>query len=155
MSAPGDEEDVPRIIDVQVDVPATPEEVWEAIATGAGVSAWLQHTEIEEREGGRFAFDMGEGYTPNETGTVSAWNPPYQFATRDVQWRPEGESAPALLATEWTVTARAGGGCTVRMVMSGFGRSDAWDDELDAMKQGMSAALERLRTHLVEAAGQP
>jgi uncharacterized protein YndB with AHSA1/START domain len=37
-------------------VAGTPEEIWEAIATGRGISAWRHPTEAEGRAGGRFTF---------------------------------------------------------------------------------------------------
>ena len=41
-----------RSVAVEVEVPGTPEEVWQAIATGPGITAWFVPTEVEEREGG-------------------------------------------------------------------------------------------------------
>ena len=38
-----------RSVQVEVEVPGTPEEVWQAIATGPGVSSWFVPTEVEER----------------------------------------------------------------------------------------------------------
>ena len=143
-----------RRIDESVEVVGTPEEVWAAIATGAGVSGWLHHTEVEGRPGGRFAFDMGIGTGLNDTGTVTAWEPPHRFATGGVRWAPQGDAPAAELATEWTVQARDGGTCVVRMVMSGFGSGAAWDDEIDGMTTGMRAALDSLRAHLAGRAGQ-
>ena len=36
----------------EIEVDATPEQVWEAIATGPGLDSWfLGHSEIEPREG--------------------------------------------------------------------------------------------------------
>ena len=40
-----------RSIQVDVEVPGTPEEVWQAIATGPGISAWFVPTEFEEQGG--------------------------------------------------------------------------------------------------------
>jgi uncharacterized protein YndB with AHSA1/START domain len=117
------------------------EEVWEAIATGPGISAWLQPTEVEERQGGRFSFDMGAG-----PQTVTAWEPPRRFA-QEVSWEPGGDLAPARLATEWLVEARGDGTCLVRMVMSGFGADAGWEDELEGMAAGMRAALAILACH--------
>jgi uncharacterized protein YndB with AHSA1/START domain len=136
-------DDDPRVIDLRVEVTGTPEQVWEAIATGPGISAWLQPTEVEEREGGRFAFDMGAGV--NDSGTVTAWDPPRRFATGGVRWQPEGAPA-ASLATEWRVEAASGGTCVVRMVMSGFGDGAAWDREIQGLTEGMRKALESLRS---------
>jgi uncharacterized protein YndB with AHSA1/START domain len=41
-----------RSVQVEVEVPGTPEQVWQAIATGPGVSAWFVPTEVEGRIGG-------------------------------------------------------------------------------------------------------
>ena len=38
-----------RSIQVEVEVPGTPEEVWQAIATGPGISAWFVPAEFEEQ----------------------------------------------------------------------------------------------------------
>ena len=38
---------------VEVEVPGTPEQVWNAIATGPGISSWFVPTEIAEGEYGR------------------------------------------------------------------------------------------------------
>ena len=35
-----------RSIQVEVEVPGTPEEVWQAIASGPGISAWLAPAEF-------------------------------------------------------------------------------------------------------------
>ena len=37
-----------RSVSVEVEVPGTPEEVWQAIATGPGVSSWFVPTEIRD-----------------------------------------------------------------------------------------------------------
>jgi len=42
-----------RSIQVEIEVPGTPEEVWRAIATGPGISAWFVPTTSDEREGGQ------------------------------------------------------------------------------------------------------
>jgi len=95
----------PRFIDLEIEVDGSPEEVWSAIATGPGITAWLQPTDVEEREGGRFAFDMGAGM--NESGKVTAWDPPRWFATGGVEWR-AADGRTAKLATEWVIRARSG-----------------------------------------------
>lgn len=100
-----------RAIDLEVEVPGTPDQVWAAIATGAGITAWMQPTEVEEREGGTFSYDMGTG-TGRTCGTVTGWDPPRRFA-QESRWELAGGSA-GLLATEWTIQARSGATCVVR-----------------------------------------
>lgn len=77
-----------RTIDLAIEVPGTPEQVWAAIATGPGVTAWMHPTEIEERAGGRYAFDMRLGDGVNDTGRLVAHEPPHRFATSGVRWQP-------------------------------------------------------------------
>lgn len=143
-----------RCINLSIEVSATPEQVWDAIATGPGVTAWMHHTEIEGRVGGRFAFDMGLGAGLNESGSVSQWDPPHRFATREVRWEPVGQSAPALLATEWLVESVSGDSCVVRIVMSGFGTGQVWDDEIEGMTHGMEQTLRHLQALLNQSAGK-
>ena len=58
-----------RSIQVEVEVPGTPEEVWQAIATGPGVSSWFVPTEIDGREGRRrLPFRPGHGLARDRDG---------------------------------------------------------------------------------------
>src|SRR2546423_667444 len=84
-----------RSIQVEVEVPGTPEEVWQAIATGPGVSSWFVPTESEERIGGTVVSHFGPGMDSN--ATVTAWAPPRRFAAESGGL---GPNAPSL-ATEW------------------------------------------------------
>jgi len=40
-----------RSVQIEIEVPGTPEEVWQAIATGPGISSWLVPAEFEVRDG--------------------------------------------------------------------------------------------------------
>ena len=50
-----------RSVQVEVEVPGTPEEVWRAIATGPGISSWFVPTRSEERAGGEVVSTFGPG----------------------------------------------------------------------------------------------
>lgn len=136
--------------ELEIEVPGTPEEVWEAIATGPGISAWMHPTEVEEREGGRFTFDMGSG--PQE-GRVIGWDPPRRFVEQ-TDWAASEATPAASIATEWLVEARGAGTCVVRMVMSGFGTGASWDDEISGVTEGMELALANLRRYLTHFGGR-
>jgi hypothetical protein len=58
---------------------------------------------------------------------MTAWDPPRMFAAQGEGW---GGSPP--IATEWSVEARAGGVCLVRVVHSLFASTDDWDNQLEA-----------------------
>jgi uncharacterized protein YndB with AHSA1/START domain len=139
-----------RPLELEIEVPGTPEQVWDAIATGPGISSWAHPTTVEEREGGTFTFDMGMG---PQSGTVTAWDPPHHFGEA-MTWGGR-ESMPATtLATEWIVEARSGGTCVVRMVTNGFGTGGDWADEFDGFAESMTTSLANLRLYLTHFAGR-
>ena len=53
-----------RSVQVEVEVPGTPEQVWQAIATGPGVSAWFVPTEVDGRVGGTVTPTSERAWTP-------------------------------------------------------------------------------------------
>ena len=65
---------VPYRLEFAVEVPGTPEQVWAAVATAKGLSAWFLPTEMEEREGGSLHFAMGPEM--GSDGEVTEWDPP-------------------------------------------------------------------------------
>ena len=95
-----------RSVQVEVEVPGTPEEVWQAIATGPGISSWLVPAEFEERDGKPVAVKMNFGPGMESRAEVKAWDPPRMFAAQGEGW---GGSPP--IADEWSVEARGGGIC--------------------------------------------
>jgi uncharacterized protein YndB with AHSA1/START domain len=137
-----------RSVQVEVEVPGTPEEVWRAIATGPGISCWFVPTEVAEREGGAILFHLGPGM--DAAGTVTGWEPAQRFVYEERDWLP---GAPPL-ASEWIVEARGGGVCVVRVVHSLFASSDDWDDQLDSMESGWPGFFRILRLYLAHFRGQ-
>lgn len=134
-----------RSIELEIEVPGTPEAVWAAIATGPGISSWYVPHQVEEVEGGAMSASFGPGM--DVAGTVSVWEPPHRV-------RFEGDEQGPGLAFEWLVEAREGGSCVVRLVNSGFGSGEEWDDQYDAMTDGWRIFLTNLRLHLEHFAGQ-
>jgi uncharacterized protein YndB with AHSA1/START domain len=57
----------------EIELPATPEQVWEAIATGPGNLRWLFPMEIEPWVGGMVS---------RGPSTVAVWDPPQHFSSR-------------------------------------------------------------------------
>ncbi len=136
-----------RSIDLEVVVDGTPEEVWQAIATGPGISSWYVPHVVEEREGGAALASFGEAPEMQIPGRVAAWDPPRRIVFDG------GEDADGL-AFEWLVEARDSGTCVVRLVNSGFGDGNEWDDQYDAMTEGWKLFLFNLELHCRHFAGQ-
>jgi uncharacterized protein YndB with AHSA1/START domain len=142
-----------RRIEVEIEVPATPEQAWEAVATGRGITAWFMPAEVEGHVGGSV---IHHHETDMETsGTVIAYDAPHRFAYEESGWMPDGEHAARPTATEFLVEARSGGTCVVRVVMSGFGDGEAWDRAMESFTAGWRQALLALRLYLTHFRGQP
>jgi uncharacterized protein YndB with AHSA1/START domain len=138
-----------RSVQVEFEVPGTPEEVWQAIATGPGISAWFVPAEFEEQGGKPVAVKFQFGPGMEIRGAVTAWDPPRMFVAEG-----DGMSGSPPIAAEWSVEARAGGVCRVRLVQSLFASTDEWDDQLEGATSGWAGFLNVLRVYLTHFRGQ-
>ncbi len=141
-----------RWVQVEVEVPGTPEEVCRAIASGPGVSSWFVPTTVETDKDGkpvRVLSNFGPGM--ESVATVTSWNPPHTFRAESADLGPD---APKI-ATEWNVEARAGGRSVVRVVHSLFARTDEWDNQLEGWEHGWPDFFRLLRLYLTHFPGLP
>lgn len=139
-----------RSVEVEVEVPGTPEEVWQAIATGPGISAWFVPAQVEERDGRPVAVTLEFGPGQESRSVVTAWDPPRTFARESEGWVP---GSPPL-ATEFHVEARDGGVCRVRVVQSLFASTDDWDGQLTGAEEGWPGIFRILRIYMTHFRGQ-
>jgi len=138
-----------RSVEIEFEVPGTPEEVWKAIATGPGISSWFVPAEVEEQDGKPVLMKLSFGPGMEARSAVTAWDPPRRFIA-------QGESfagAPPV-ATEWSVEARTGGVCTVRIVHSLFSSTDDWDDQLESARGVFAGFIRTLTMYLTHFRGQ-
>src|SRR3954447_16315865 len=138
-------------VQVEIEVPGTPEEVWQAIATGPGVSSWFVPTDIDERVGGTVTAHFGPGNSMASLAKVTTWEPPQRFVAESQDMGPQ---APTV-ATEWSVQAQAGGTCIVRVVHSWFASTDDWDNQFEQAEFGWAVFFQILRLVLTHFRGQP
>lgn len=139
-----------RSVQTEVVVPGTPEQVWSAIATGPGISSWFVPTEVDEKVGGKTTSNFGS--IGSSEATITTWEPPHLFVAEASGEL--GEGGPTV-ATEWTVEARDGGTCTVRVVHRWFTTSDAWDGQFEGHVFGWLGFFKILRLVLTHFQGQP
>ena len=142
-----------RSVEVETEIPGTPEDVWQAIATGPGISAWFVPTEFEAGPDGTPSKVISHfGPTPDmdNVADITAWEPPHRFAAEGPMGIP---NAPAF-ATEWVVEARSGGTCVVRVVHSFFADSDEWDEQLTGAESGWPGFFRILRLYVSHFRGQ-
>jgi uncharacterized protein YndB with AHSA1/START domain len=136
-----------RSVQVETIVPGTPEQVWQAIASGPGISAWFVPTTLEGKAGGTMNCDFGSGIVAAE---ITVWEPLVRYATKADGWMP---GMPAI-ATEWSVEALDGGTCRVRVVNSLFASTDDWDAQIEGTESGWPSYFRVLRRYLEHFAGQ-
>ncbi|MCP2259197.1 putative conserved protein YndB, AHSA1/START domain [Streptoalloteichus tenebrarius] len=127
---------------------ASPDEVWDAIATGPGISSWFMGPhQVEPGVGGRITLDIGDF---SEASTITAWDPPHRLAYR-------GDPAPdgTFHAMEYLVEGRDGGSTVLRFVHSGV-LGDDWGEEYeDQTSHGWDMYLHTLGEYLRHFRGRP
>ena len=146
---------VPYRLEFSVEVPGTQEQVWAAIATATGMSAWFLPTELEEREGGALHFSMGPEM--GSDGTVTGWDPPHRIRYEEDWAALMGQDPDALspLTSEFVVEAQSGGTCVVRVTSSGFGTGADWESEWwEDMGRQWMPFFDNLRLYLTHFPGQ-
>jgi uncharacterized protein YndB with AHSA1/START domain len=138
------------------EVAATPEQVWDAIATADGISAWMVPTRLDPQIGGAVSFDVGfwshgivTDYTPTKRfAYVEPWPIADHMPTAD-----HDLSSVTPIATEFLIESASGGSCVIRVVSSAYGSGADWENEFFAdMIEGWVAMLDNLATHFNEAA---
>ncbi|GGU49819.1 SRPBCC family protein [Lentzea flava] len=131
----------------EVEVEGTPEQVWDAIATGPGIDSWFMgpHT-VDGRLGGRMSIDMGFF---QEASTITAWEPGKHLAyTSD-----KGEDG-TFHAMEYLIEGRDQGSTVLRFVHSGVLGDDWGDEYLDQTAKGWDMYLFTLAQYVRHFAGR-
>ena len=156
------------------EVHATPQQVWDAIATADGISAWMVPTRLDPQAGGEVSFDLG-GF--RSTGVVTEYTPNRRFAYEEpwplsaeepipsgmAEWFDARGVTPAEvrhdlssvtpIATEFLIESASGGSCVIRVVSSAYGSGADWENEFFAeMAAGWAELLDNLGPHLDAAA---
>jgi uncharacterized protein YndB with AHSA1/START domain len=128
----------------EAEVPASPDEVWAAIATGPGIDSWFMGR--NEVTAGTVRTVFGK-YTPELEITEA--DPAHRFAYRSGQ-APDGR----FIAYEFLIEGRAGGSTVLRTVTSGFLPGEDWADEFEAMTLGGELYFRTLVEYLTYFAGR-
>ncbi|HEX6177900.1 MAG TPA: SRPBCC domain-containing protein, partial [Thermoanaerobaculia bacterium] len=104
-------------IEREIEIAATPEEVWKAISDGEELKRWFP-LDARVRPGvcGSVWLSWGEG--SEWESPIEIWEPNRRLGTVDTI-PGEGGAAPARIAVDYVIEAR-GGTTIVRAVTSGF-----------------------------------
>jgi uncharacterized protein YndB with AHSA1/START domain len=141
-----------RTFTMEIDVNATPEDVWRALTEAGELVRWFPlQARVTPSKGGKMFWGWDQRWAWEST--IDEWEAGKRLTL--VEHRPafdaEGNplsDPPHRLAMEFTLETHAGA-TRLRLVHSGFGRGDNWDDELDSVSSGWQFELRSLR-HYVE-----
>lgn len=136
---------------VEARVPATPEQVWRAVATGEGLEAWYVPAEVEPHVPGR--HETRHGSSGSSIGVVTVWDPPQRIAYDEEGWR--GPDIPVPTWNTEIVIEPLDEGCLVRLSSGLLSGGEGWQDEVEQAFGGWMGALLNLRTYLTHYADQP
>jgi uncharacterized protein YndB with AHSA1/START domain len=134
-----------RVIDLTIDIDATLDEVWQALATGEGIARWFApHAAVTPGEGG----SVSVGWDPEEMWTqpITVWEPLRRMQTAGEM--PSADGRMVRLAVDYYLEAQSGR-VRVRLVHSGFDDSGSWDDYIDGLDAGWTFFLFNLK-HALE-----
>lgn len=136
-------------VEMTLMVDATPEQVWRAFASSEGYSTWFTKASVEQREGGKIVFSMGEGM--ESVATIKAFEPSKRLAYVEEAWMPDAPPCD----TEVTIEPRGDKGCL--LCMTHIIESDAgdWDGWLEQFEQGWPGFFEVLRLYFAHFDGKP
>jgi uncharacterized protein YndB with AHSA1/START domain len=122
-------------------VHATPDQVWEAIASSTGMDGWFMgDNDVEARLGGTVETRL-PGFSMRST--ISTFDAPHRFVT---QSSPGEDGRFDVFSFE--IEGRDGGTTRLRLVHSGFLPQDDWEVEYDALQNGDPAYLAKLAEYV-------
>jgi hypothetical protein len=123
----------------QATVDATPEQIWDAIATGPGISSWyIGRTTLDHDQ-----VDTVFGDIRMPTATITTHTPPHHFA-----YRTPTTADGRFAAHEYLIEGQDHAATVLRSVTSGFLPGDDWAAEYEAMQYGHQLFFHTLVQHL-------
>ncbi|HJZ95472.1 MAG TPA: SRPBCC domain-containing protein [Candidatus Solibacter sp.] len=124
--------------EMEVEIAASPAQVWEAIATGQGITSWFcPIAEVEPGVGGKTYVKWCEGM--EGTSRIEIWEPERRLQKVDDRPAP---AEPSVI--DYHIESR-GGATVLRLVHSGFGDSANFDGEFESTGTAWPVFLQMLK----------
>lgn len=135
-----------RKIEQSYEIEAPVEAVWKALTDAEELTNWFPlEARVEPGQGGSIWMSWQDGEYANE-GEIEDWRPNERLCI--VHRLPDAKTGETVtVAQEFRIESR-GGTTTLRLVHSGFGEDESWDDLYDATVRGWSFELRGLKHYL-------
>ena len=142
---------MPKKVEREIEIAATPKDVWRALSEGEELKRWFPlDARVKPGAGGSVWLSWGEG--AEWESPIEIWEPNRRMQTVDTFPGQDG-APPTRIAVDYVIEAR-GGTTVVRLVHSGFA-DDTWEDELETMGAGWTSFLANLKHYLERHKGEP
>ena len=136
-----------KTLEMQVAIPATTEQLWDALTQPERLSDWFPPIcRGEVGPDGKVLFSWGSD-CEWETH-VSAWEP-----NRHLRWTDQPDTGADLPGVDFFIET-AGGGATLRLVQSGFD-GEGWEDYYEGTRRGWTYFFHLLQLYLKHHYPQP
>ena len=135
-----------KSIEKEIEIDASPEEVWQAISTSEGLTRWFPlEATVEPGPGGSVSLSWGPGVTG--TARVGQWED-----GKRIGWI-ESYGEGVEVTVDFHVEAKEGR-TVFRVVQSGFSDGDEWAEYLDTVDSGWRYFLFNLKHYLERHGGR-
>jgi len=153
-----------RSFEIKVEIDASPEAVWQAVAEAEGIAKWFApEVRVEPGVGGSIFCSWGPGM--EGTLKIEAWEPNRLLTLADYREKPygcapseaeaTGDGVKRRIATDYFIEAKEGGGTVLRLVQSGFGSGADWDAEIESLSRGWPTFFRVMKHGLERHPGAP
>lgn len=146
--APGD-----RQFEVEIELDAPVEAVWKALSEGEEISRWFSFEASVDPPGpgGNVWVSWGESWEGDSR--IDVWEPGKRLRLVNLS-SDEEPSSDSPVAVDYILEGR-GGKTVLRVVHSGFGFGEPWDDYYDSISRGWQVFLRLLDYYLTRHRGAP
>lgn len=127
-----------RTIELEREVDASPDEVWEMLTTSEGLSNWFP-LEARVADGGEGTVWLSWGPGSEGEAPIHIWEPGRRFGwTEDHGTTPEG--VPIKVGVDFHIESKDGS-TILRLVQTGLSADAEWDQMYDALVDGWTYFL--------------
>lgn len=138
--------DAQRAVERSVTLNASPDVVWKALTDARELTRWFPlDADVQPGPGGMIHMRWGEAY--DDTSRIQVWEPGRHLR---IGFPTEG---PAPVVTDYYLEAQ-GGSTVLRVVTSGFGEGDDWEQFYDGVSAGWDFELRSLKHYLERHRGE-
>ena len=128
-----------RVVEREITIDAPVDAVWKALTDADELTRWFPtHARVTPGEGGAIWMCWEDHY--DAESAIEIWEPNRHLRARFPAERPQ-------LATDYYLEGR-GGGTVLRVVTSGFGSGEDWDEMFAGVKHGWAFELRGLQHYL-------